>query len=320
MSLGEFELIARYFQQSQQGSASGVALGIGDDCALLEVPAGEQLAVSVDTLNEAIHFPCGIDPYSLGWRALAVNLSDLAAMGVTPRWFTLALTLPEVKTDWLQCFSQGLFALADQHGITLVGGDTTRGPLSITIQVMGAVPVGQALTRHGAKAGDHIYVSGWLGLAAAGLAQLHAGESMLSELEQAFYQPQPRNELGLALRGVAHSAIDVSDGLLQDLGHIAKASGIQAEISLAQLPMAQVLKDKFSPEQVMCWVQAGGDDYELCFTAPESLHDQLLTLSRRLDLSLHRIGRITEGEAGKVVCLDDQGQATELGASGYTHF
>lgn len=268
MALGEFDLIRRYF--TSLGVAEGVALGVGDDGAVLDIPPGHQLVSVVDTLVAGVHFPEDTTPFDIGYRALAVNLSDLAAMGAEPRWFTLALTLPKVDETWLAGFAAGLRNLADRFGLALVGGDTTRGPLTITVQAEGLVPSGQALKRSGARPGDGIYVTGTLGDAAAGLA-LHQGSLQADDaadfLRGRFFRPEPRVQTGLALRGLATACIDVSDGLLQDLGHVLAASGVGARLDLACLPLSPALQT-LPRKEVLEWTLSGGDDYELCFTLP----------------------------------------------------
>lgn len=306
--MNEFELIERFFTHIHH--ASGVVLGVGDDGAVLDVPVGEQLVAVMDTQVAGRHFPLDTSPFDIGWRALATNLSDLAAMGATPRWFTLALTLPEADEAWLAGFAEGLSVLAAQAGVSLVGGDTTRGPLTITIQAEGTVPAGQALRRSGARPGDGIYVSGYPGDAAAGLA-LHQGrlaratgsDSLLAR----FFRPEPRLALGLALRGKASACIDVSDGLLQDLGHILAASGVGAVLDLEALPVSAALV-AIAGEDARSWLLSGGDDYELCFTAPDAV------LLPDTGLPLTRIGTVQAG-AG---LYDSAGNALEV--AGYQHF
>lgn len=290
--MGEFDLIRRHF--SGRGPRRGdVPLAIGDDAALLRPPPGQVLAVTVDSLLAGVHFPQDTPPAEIGYKALAVNLSDLAAMGAEPAWATLAISLPGDDEDWLSAFSAGFFALAERHAVQLVGGDTTCGPLAITVQLQGFVPPGAALTRSGARPGDHIYVTGTLGDAGAGLAIAQgrlslagpAAETLLHRL----WRPEPRVAAGLALRGVANAAIDVSDGLAQDLGHILAASGVGAELEVAVLPLSDALLAAGLAQPWRLAVSAG-DDYELCFTAPASAEPGLLAA---LDCPLTRIGRIT---------------------------
>lgn len=317
--MGEFELIQRFF--SGHDGAADVALGVGDDAALLLPPAGEQLAVSTDTLVAGRHFPLATTSCDIGWKALAVNLSDLAAMGATPRWCLLALTLPEADDAFLAGFAEGFMAQARQAGVALVGGDTTRGPLAITVTVMGLVPVGQALCRHGAQVGDHVVVSGALGEAGLGL-RLALGQEDghgLSAAGQAHLlerlnRPQPRLALGRLLRGVASSALDLSDGLAQDLGHILARSGVGADLRLEQLPLGEALRGRDDAVQLAL---SAGDDYELCFTVPEAALAQLAAISRDSRLPLTTIGRIT-AEPG--LRLWQQGKQVSLTASGFQHF
>lgn len=298
MPLSEFELIDRFFAASPcAGAGAGVVLGIGDDAAILSLPPGEELLVSVDTLVAGVHFPTGLPARAIGHRALAVNLSDLAAMGARPRWFTLALTLPQADEAWLGEFAAGLAALAARAGITLVGGDTTRGPLSITVQVHGTLPAGTALRRDGARPGDEVWVSGCPGLAALGLRQLQAGGSG-GAAATAFLDPEPRLALGESLRGLASAAIDVSDGLLADAGHIARRSGVHLQLEAAALPLAPALRE-LPREEALGLCLAGGDDYELCFTAAPGQAASIGALATRLGLPCTRIGRVEAGEGAE---------------------
>lgn len=340
--MSEFALIRRHFTRDTPGAL----LGVGDDAALLQVAAGEVLAVSSDMLVSGTHFFPDADPYLLGHKTLAVNLSDLAAMGAKPRWATLALSLPyrphplsnfpsqagartneslhdlEIYIDdvWLERFSAGFFALAKQHQVDLVGGDTTRGPLNLCVTIMGTLPAVQALRRDGAQAGDEVWVSGRLGDAALALAHLQ-GKVVLSADElvaclPALHSPQPRVALGLALRGIAHSAIDISDGLLADLGHILTASKVGAVLDYAALPMSDVLRSH--AEFAQSCVLAGGDDYELCFTAPAMQHAELLRIAQQLALPLSCIGKVVAGNG--CVVHDARGASIQLKSGGYEHF
>jgi len=297
VALSEFELIARYFdsQDFALPEAEGVLLGIGDDAAILRLPPGEDLAVSIDTLVAGVHFPAASSPEQIGHRALAVNLSDLAAMGARPLWFTLALTLPEADETWLAGFSRGLAALARRHHVALVGGDTTRGPLSITIQVHGCVPPGLALRRDGARAGDDVWVSGHPGTAALGLRQLLAGGAR-DEAARVFAAPAPRVALGLALRGLASAAIDVSDGLLADAGHIAARSGVAIALERERLPFSPQLESLADRDDACALALGGGDDYELCFTAPPRHGAAIAGAAADLGLACTRIGRVLAGQ------------------------
>jgi thiamine-monophosphate kinase len=306
MSLGEFDLIDRFFKRPPTGGATCAVVGNGDDCAVIAPTPGMHLALSTDTLVDGRHFLSTVAPERLGHKALAVNLSDLAACGARPRAFTLALTLPGVNEAWLAAFSGGLLALADQHGCELIGGDTTSGPLSITITVLGEVPAGQALLRSGAQAGDDCWVSGQPGEARLALEAFRgqwqpplSGEAF--EAARARMEcPTPRVELGLALRGLATSAIDLSDGLLGDLAHVLKASGVGALIGLDLLPRSPLLQARPADQQLEA-ILAGGDDYELLFTAPARHRDQVQALSTALSLPLTRIG-VIEAQGGLRLC------------------
>jgi thiamine-monophosphate kinase len=290
--LGEFELIARYFTRTTRRAA----LGIGDDCALLEpLPAGQQLAVSSDMLVEGRHFLSTVAPDRLGHKSLAVNLSDLAACGAEPIAFTLALSMPRVDEVFLEGFSRGLFALADAHGIELVGGDTTAGSLCICITVFGAVPAGKALLRSGASAGDDLWASGTLGDARLALEVFRGTVSLVGDAFEAvrarMESPTPRVALGLALRGVASSAIDLSDGLVGDLGHVLRRSGVGATVNADALPMSAVLASMPQALRHECTL-AGGDDYELLFTAPPSRESDVKAAAGQAGVAVTRIGRI----------------------------
>ncbi|WP_445082793.1 thiamine-phosphate kinase [Candidatus Vallotiella sp. (ex Adelges kitamiensis)] len=295
--LSEFSLIDRYSSQRRQPHHSAI-LGIGDDCALLAARPGHELAVSTDMLLEGCHFFADVPPVTLGHKALAVNLSDLAAMGAEPRAFTLALALPDTGTsrqDWLDAFSHGLFSLADRYSCELVGGDTTAGPLNICITVFGDVPCGQALRRDGAQPGDDIWVSGALGDARLALGALRNEWPLtidqLPALRHALQMPEPRIALGIALRGIAHAALDLSDGLAGDLSHILRRSNVTAHVDVDALPRSAALREQPLSIQYRCAIE-GGDDYELCFTAPSSQRDTLLALIPRIGISLTRIGTI----------------------------
>ncbi|MBI1174949.1 MAG: thiamine-phosphate kinase [Sideroxydans sp.] len=316
--MSEFDLIKRYFTHATPGAE----LGVGDDAALLRVAPGMTLAVSSDMLVSGTHFLPDADPYLLGHKTLAVNLSDMAAMGATPRWATLALSLPQADEGWLQKFSAGFFALAERHGVELVGGDTTRGPLNLCVTIMGEVPQRAALRRSGAQAGEDIWVSGTLGDAALALAHLQGRVALpaadFASCMPALHQPQPRVVLGVALRGIASSAIDVSDGLLADLGHILESSAVGAELSLAALPVSAAVRAQLvQPEGRRC-VLAGGDDYELCFTAPATHRDELQQLSHKLGLPLARIGTIVSGN--RCTVHSEDGSIINIRESGYDHF
>lgn len=319
MALNEFELIEKYFHHQPHGA--GVDLGIGDDCAVLNLAAGKSLAVTVDTLVEGVHFPAGADPELLAQRALRVNLSDVAAMGGEPQWFTLALTLPEPNAAWLESFSRGLFAAATEYNCTLVGGDTTRGPLTISVQMMGAVEQGQALGRAGARAGDQVYVTGSLGDGAAALAMIQnevvVDDTDAQYLRDRFYRPAPRVKEGRLLRGLASAAIDISDGLLADLGHICSASGVGAMVYPERLPLSAALARLVETHSRWPWILAGGDDYELCFTVPAARQAQVEKLIRDGDLDATAIGEIHDQPG--ITCLH-QGQIMTVEQTGYRHF
>lgn len=333
MALDEFGLIRRHFQRPSRALPATVALGIGDDAALLVPPPGESLAVTSDTLVAGRHFPDDATPYDIGWKSLAVNLSDLAAMGATPLGVTLALTLPVADDAWLAAFAEGFFSLADAHGVPLVGGDTTRGPLSITVTALGSVPAAQALRRDGARAGDLVCVSGHVGDAGLGLALAlghdAAAPGDLPPLHRShalarLHRPTPRLAAGLALRGLASAAMDVSDGLAQDLGHLLAASGgLGAELALAQLPLSPALhflagESGVLQRQALSWALSAGDDYELLFTLPSGRESELHALATRLELPLTVIGRITP-DAG--LRLTWQGRPWEHDLpGGYNHF
>lgn len=319
MSRGEFDLIQRFFA-ARPGARSDVALGIGDDCALLQVPPGQQLAVSMDTLVSGVHFFPAVDPRALGHKALAVNLSDLAAMGARPAWATLSLTLPEADDAWLHGFSEGFLSLAQVHGVQLVGGDTCHGPLSITVQVHGLVEAGRALLRSGAGAGDAIYVSGDLGAAALALEwlQKEPDAELQPPLRQRLERPLPRVVEALAVADCCSSAIDLSDGLLQDLGHVCQASGVGADLQLAQLPMHPLVAAQVSHRQQWHLPLAGGDDYELCVTVPHRKEDAFLSAVRGLSTLFTCIGRISDMPG--IRCHLPDGSLVQTLPGGYDHF
>ncbi len=314
--MSEFDLIKRYFTRPTPSAT----LGVGDDAALLRIADGMELAVSTDMLVSGTHFLPNADPFLLGHKALAVNLSDLAAMGAAPRWATLALSLPAADENWLQRFSAGFFALADEHGVELIGGDTTRGPLNLCVTIMGEVPKGRALRRSGAKAGDDIWVSGILGMAALGLAYLQ-GKTELPEEDRLFclaalHKPLPQVALGLALRDIAHSAIDISDGLLADLGHILEYSQLGAELQFDAIP--KVIAGNIDEALLQQCVLSGGDDYELCFTAPAARRGEIEAIAQKLQLPLTRIGVIRTEQGCTVRAAD--GGVLKPKESGYDHF
>jgi len=314
---GEFDLIARHFAALTQPRAD-VVLGVGDDAALLDLPPGQELVATVDTLALGVHFFADCPPAALGHKALAVNLSDLAAMGAAPAWALLALTLPAADDAWLAQFASGFAALARQFEVSLVGGDTCRGPLAVTITALGHVPRGQALRRSGARPGDGVYLSGQIG--AAGLAvRARRGEitlpaALAAHAAQRLDHPQPRVALGLALRGLASAAIDVSDGLLADLGHICVSSGVGARLDLARLPLPDGALDVAACDSLI----SAGDDYELCFTVPPRHEPALAALAAKVGCALTRIGRI---EAGPGLWLvDAAGEVRSAPPGGHDHF
>jgi thiamine-monophosphate kinase len=317
-ALSEFDLIARYFTRPPRHTT----LAVGDDAALLSVSHGCELAASTDMLVEGAHFFADVDPHALGHKALAVNLSDLAAMAAMPRWAMLSLALPDVDTQWLEAFSRGFFALADKHGVDLIGGDTTRGPRNICVQIMGEVRQGRALRRDGAKIGDDIWVSGELGSAAAAVAQrrgeLDLAAAVFERCRMRLDWPTPRIALGLELGAVAHSAIDLSDGLLGDLAHVCERSHVGAEVEFAAVPCSADLRPLRSQAPVTRAILAGGDDYELCFTASPGRAAEIEALSATMDIALTRIGRIVNGS--DVAVRDAQASPMLLKDYGFDHF
>jgi thiamine-monophosphate kinase len=318
--MSEFDLIARYFTRPVRHSA--LTLGVGDDCALLQPRAGHELAISTDMLVEGRHFFSDADANALGHKSLAVNLSDLAAMGAEPLAFTLALALPSIDENWLSAFSKGLFALADQHNIALIGGDTTKGPLTMSITVFGDIPTGQALRRSQAKVGDDIWVSGTLGDARLALSAMQ-GKLVLEThaFNQAavhLHRPTPRIALGMALRDVAHAAIDISDGLLGDLQHVLKQSNVGATLQADDLPLGEILKSTQTTTVCHEFALNGGDDYELCFTAPTTKREAVLHAAKISNTPVTRIGQITAAREVKI--LNAAGVALAISANSYDHF
>ena len=299
--LGEFDLIQRFFKAGADAMRSNnekvIALGIGDDCALLKPVVGEEIAITSDMLVEGRHFLLDANPELLGRKALAVNLSDLAAMGARPLGFTLAIALPKVDTVWLDAFAKGLFAIANQYSCPLIGGDTTAGPLTISITAFGSVPSGKALRRSGAKVGDDIWISGAVGDARLTLAalrhEINLPENDLKQIEHRMHNPTPRVELGIKVRDIASAALDVSDGLLGDLQHILKQSQVSAEVFLERIPKSGILQKQNEDIQNQ-FAARGGDDYEICFTAPLDKRNTIDEISKALNLPLTRIGSITE--------------------------
>src|SRR6185436_3478511 len=316
--LSEFDLINRYFNRPTRHTS----LGVGDDAALLAVTPGHELAASTDTMVEGVHFFAEAEPDSLGHKVLAVNLSDMAAMGANPKWAMLALTVPKADEAWFEGFARGFFALAAEHDVDLIGGDTARGPRNICVQIMGEVLRGQALRRDGARVGDDIWVSGDVGAAAAAVAHLKGAlrlsGPLLSHCLARLNRPAPRVALGRMLIGVANSAIDISDGLLSDLGHICERSGVGAAIEFAAIPCAAELMPLRGHALVTRAILTGGDDYELCFTAVAGRRSEIEALSARAGLALGRVGRIV-AERG-IVVADETGKPMSVQDGGFDHF
>ena len=332
----EFDLVAGI--RERVATRDDVVLGIGDDAALLQPPPGQQLVVAMDTLNAGVHFPEETAPADIGWKALAVNLSDLAAMGATPAWCTLSLSLPRSDAAWVDAFLDGFLGLAKMHGVALVGGDTTRGPLSVSVTVHGFVAPGRALRRDAARVGDEVWVSGTLGDAAGALAQWQAhrkahiedaaGDALAAGASEApastqlrvrLDRPTPRVAIGLVLADVAHACIDLSDGLLADLAHVAAASGVGMDLRADALPASAGLLAAFDGPTRWVLQAAGGDDYELCFTAPARQHESVQRLGSALGLPFTCIGVVT-ARAGQVRLLDAHGCEVTLARHGYVHF
>ena len=314
MGAGEFDLIARI--RARVATRADVVLGIGDDAALLAPPPGRQLVVTADTLNDGVHFPRGTSPVDIGWKALAVNLSDLASMGAEPAWCTLSLSLPQSDPAWIEGFLDGFLDLAGQHGIALVGGDTTRGPLSIAVTAMGLVEPGRALRRDGARVGDEVWVTGTLGDAAGGLALLD--REPVPALRARLDRPTPRVAAGRALAGIATACVDVSDGLLADLGHVCARSHVAAHLDVDALPASAALMEVIGEADRIALQASGGDDYELCFTAPADAGADIGAVSAQLGLRITRIGRIVAGEG--VHPVDAKSQPWSSPRRGYDHF
>jgi thiamine-monophosphate kinase len=315
----EFQLIRQIQQQTSAGLAdakeTGVTLGIGDDAAVLEVPAGYQLVAAMDTLNAGTHFPLDTSAFDIGFKCLAVNLSDLAAMGAIPRWALLSLSLPQAGSDWVRSFTDGFNSLARSHGLSLVGGDTTSGPLSVSLTALGIVEPGKALQRSAAKAGDLLVVSGAVGGAAFALAQLQAGKA--ADEQYLLDRPQPRVSLGRALAGYANACIDISDGLLADLRHVLKASACGARLELEKLPATDAMA-QLDDESKWNYQLAGGDDYELLFTLPRQYRSKLADWRQQLDIRLSVIGEIEPQEGCR--CIGPGGVDYDPVKSGFEHF
>ena len=321
-AVSEFELIRRFFTHRTPGAL----LGVGDDAALVRVRSRHELAISADMLIEGRHFFAGADPGLLGHKSLAVNLSDMAAMGAVPRWATLALALPRIDLPWLRDFARGFMTLARRHRVDLVGGDTTRGPLTIAVQIMGEIPRGQALRRDGAKSGDDVWISGELGEAALAIEAIRGRVALAAkerrELERRLHAPTPRIALGVALRGIAHSAIDISDGLLADLGHICERSRVGAILEWEAIPASPLVRAHAQTDRGAQALLAGGDDYELCFTASPRRRSRVLRAAARARVRVTLVGRIVRGAGAKVPVqvLDSVGRPLRTRARGYDHF
>lgn len=315
----EFELIARHFTRPTRHTI----LGVGDDAALVQPRPGMQLVVTTDLLAAGTHFLADTDPANLGWKSLAVNLSDLAAMGAEPRWAVIAAALPEPDEAWIAAFARGLFEAAERFDVDVIGGDTTRGPLTLCPTVFGEVPAGGALTRGAGRPGDDVWISGQPGRAALGLAQLRQAARLApdaaGECIAALERPLPRVALGLALRGLARAAIDMSDGLLADLGHILERSALGAELELERLPLAPLVAAGGDRRLALDCLLGGGDDYELIFTAAPTMRSDIEALSAKLDLPLHRIGCLVDG-APVTLVRDAEGRPVTPGRRGYEHF
>ena len=315
--MSEFDLIARIRQRA--ASRADVIVGIGDDAAILSVSPGKQLVVAMDMLNIGVHFPAETAPTDIGWKALAVNLSDLAAMAATPAWCTLSLSLPQPDEAWLDGFLDGFLDLAARHDVALVGGDTTRGPLSVCVTAHGFIDPCGALLRSGACVGDDVWVTGTLGDAAAALRQWQSHRPIDPVLRARFDRPTPRVAAGRVLAGIAHACIDISDGLLADLGHVCRASRVGAEIEVDALPVSDALIAAFDIATRHELQAAGGDDYELCFTAPKTARPAVHDAMDACDVPATRIGRIT-ADAGDILLRDAAGAAWSLPRAGYVHF
>jgi len=320
MSIREFDLIDRYFSGLSPGDAS-VKCGIGDDAAVLSISPGQELLVSVDTLVDGIHFPPHTAAFDIGYKSLAVNISDMAAMAAVPRWATLAMTIPEAEPEWLEAFANGFAEIANRYSVSLIGGDTTQGPLSVTVQIMGTAMEGQSIRRSGAKPGDLIYVSGCLGAAGFACQALTVApdeHTIPAHCLERLNRPCPRVELGRALAGLASAAIDISDGLAADLGHILTSSAVGAQVQLAALPVCKTLEKLEDRDLVWSLALAAGDDYELCFTLAEDRRAELEQRTGELSYPVTCIGKIRGGEG--IGWLQEDGAEVTLELNGYRHF
>ena len=320
MPLNEFEIIEKIFK-SQDVEQPGVIAGIGDDAALLRIPDKQLLAVSTDTLVKGVHFPDDTAPFDIGYKSLAVNLSDMAAMAAEPHWATMSLTLPDSNREWLQELARGFFDIANRFKVSLIGGDISRGPLSITIQVLGCVPPGKQFMRENAMPGDDIYVSGILGMSAYALSyikgSLNVDTGQSKEAFARFKRPVPRVDLAISLRGIVRSAIDISDGLAADLGHLITSSSVGADINLDQVPVYKELS-RLDNRQKWEYALNTGDDYELCFTAPVKYHERILDIGKKSECGISCIGKITES---KVITWNGaDGTLVNSQKTGFKHF
>lgn len=321
MASSEFELIKKYFQKLTEDDPS-VKCGIGDDAAIIQISPGMELVLSMDTLLEDTHFPAETDPFDIGHKGLAVNLSDMAAMGAEPKWVLLSISLPENDEPWLEKFSSGFLELAKQHSVSLIGGDMSRGPLSITLQIQGLVPTGTALKRDGAQEGELIYVTGSLGDAGIGL-DIIQGKFSIGNKHKAFFlsslnRPEVSVEAGLRLRGIASSAIDISDGLIADLGHLLDASHVGAEIEVDKIPLSDAMQQCVDETTAWNYALTSGDDYKLCFTASAEKHDLILDTFKGINIPVSCIGKI-KGKTG-LQLKTPEGTCFEPSGKSYQHF
>ena len=318
--MNEFEIIEHFFKSAHPSSQDNLVLGIGDDAAIINIPDDSELVISTDTLVSGVHFFADARPEDIAYKSLAVNLSDIAAMGALPRWLSLSLTLPNNNENWIKCFSSSFNQLAANHSLVLIGGDLTKGPLSITVQIHGIVPKGKSLRRSGANVGDKIYVTGVLGAAAYAfnaIKDTNSYDAATLEEQQRLNRPEARISTGIALRDDASSCIDISDGLLADLGHIIKASGVGAEINLAAIPYAESLK-KLDKKLAIELALTGGDDYELCFTLPSTVPESVIN-ELNSDLPVYCIGSITKQSKG-LALINDDGSSYEINSMAFQHF
>lgn len=324
MSMGEFDLIQRYFSTLTPPAKTGVVIGVGDDAAVIDVPHGEQFVMSVDSLHEGVHFPKAVSPEVVAQRSVAANMSDLAAMGAMPRWCLLNLALPEMNEAWLEGFSKQLGNALKYFEVSLVGGDTVKADsLSVALTMTGSVPNGAMLTRSGAQDGDDVYVSGFLGEAGMGLRNYLQAPDPNQRVQQRFLYPVPRIVLGRMLRDIANACIDVSDGFLQDVEHIAKASQCQITIEVNKIHISNAMQALEKDKQTLLeFALNGGDDYELCFTAPSTAEEKIKSLSSALSLPITKIGKVTKNpeQVFGITCLDEHGEMLAFAKKGYQHF